>query len=71
MHKKIMIIYPYFGGGKMNGFVTIENHLFNNHLMHDELNFKMHIFLFISLLKHVNQDKWSGSSNITHLYRWA
>ena len=41
----------------MNNFLAIENRSFYNHLMHKQLNFKMHIFLFISILKHVDRDE--------------
>ena len=53
---------------KWNDFLTIEIGFFNHHLIHEQLNFKMHEFLFISLLKHVDQDEWSRLSNIFVYY---
>jgi len=52
----------------MNGFLIIKNCSVCNHLMHKQLNFDTHEFLFISLLKHVDQDEQNGSFNIFVYY---
>ena len=49
-------------------FSNNSNHLFSNHLIHEQLFFKLYDFLFINLLEHVEQDKLSGSSKFFTYY---
>jgi len=57
----------------MNDFLTIENFSLYNHMRNEQLNLKMHEFLFISILKHIDQDAWSESFNIFayHTLLWV